>query len=94
MEILGFIKEYWVLISFFAGEILALIVFAKYVFEAIKGLLRHAILSVYDDCKHTKKITRYQLQNVYFLYAIYKKLGGNSFVDEIMEEIKDFEIVD
>lgn len=93
MTILNFIKENWVLISFFVGEIGALLVFAKYVFEAIKGLLRHAILSVYDACKDIKKITRYQLQNVHFLYAIYKKLGGNSFVDEIMREIKEFEIV-
>ena len=93
MEIINFIKEYWVLISFFVGEIAALFIFAKYVFEAIKALLRHSILGVYDFCKTTKKITRYQLQNVHFLYAIYKKLGGNSFIDEIMEEIKEFEIV-
>lgn len=94
MEILKFIKEYWVLITFFVGEIGVLWIFAKYIFEAIKGLLRHAILSVYDACKVERKITRYQLQNVHFLYAIYKKLGGNSFVDEIMEEIKDFKIID
>ena len=94
MEILNFLKEYWVLITFFLGELGVLLVFAKYFVEAIKGLLRFAILSIYDGCKETKKITRYQLQCVHSLYTIYKKLGGNSFVDEIMEKLDGFELID
>lgn len=94
MEILKFLKEYWVLITFFIGEIGALLIFAKYFIDAVKCLLRNDILGIYDKCKKDKKITRYQLQSVHLSYAIYKKLKGNSFIDEIMEEIKDFEIVD
>lgn len=94
MTIINFIKEYWVLITFFIGEIGALLIFAKYVVEAVKCLLRNDILNIYDKCKDDKRITRYQLQSVHLSYAIYKKLKGNSFIDEIMEEIKDFEIVD
>lgn len=94
MEIIKFIKEYWVMISFFIGEIIALLVFAKYVVEAVKCLLRNDILSIYDRCKPKKQITRYQLQSVHLSYTIYKKLKGNSFIDEIMEEIKDFVIID
>jgi hypothetical protein len=82
-----------VLITFFIGEIIALLIFAKYVVEAVKCLLRNDILGIYDKCKDTKKITRYQLQSVHLSYEIYKKLKGNSFIDEIMEEIKEFEIV-
>jgi hypothetical protein len=93
MEVLEFIKTYWVQISFFIGEIIALLLFAKYVVEAVKCLLRNDILNIYDRCKDTKKITRYQLQSVHLSYEIYKKLKGNSFIDEIMEEIKDFEII-
>lgn len=93
MAIINFMKEYWVLITFFIGEIGALLLFAKYVVEAVKCLLRNDILNIYDRCKDTKKITRYQLQSVHLSYAIYKKLKGNSFIDEIMEEIKDFEIM-
>jgi hypothetical protein len=91
--ILDFLKEYWVLITFFIGEIAALLIFAKYVVDAVKCLLRNDILNIYDRCKPTKQITRYQLQSVHLSYAIYKKLKGNSFIDEIMEEIKEFEIV-
>jgi hypothetical protein len=92
MVIIQFLKEYWVLITFFIGEIVALLIFAKYVVEAVKCLLRNDILGIYDKCKDTKKITRYQLQSVHLSYEIYKKLKGNSFIDEIMEEIKEFEI--
>ena len=94
MEILMFLKEYWVLITFFVGELAALFIFAKYVVDAVKCLLRNDILSIYDRCKDNKKITRYQLQSVLLSYAIYKKLRGNSFIDEIMKEIKEFEIMD
>lgn len=93
MEVLEFIKTYWVQISFFLGEIIALLLFAKYVVEAVKCLLRNDILNIYDKCKPTKTITRYQSQSVHLSYEIYKKLKGNSFIDEIMEEIKDFEII-
>ncbi len=92
MELINFLKEYWVLITFFLGEIGALLLFAKYVIDAIKCLLRNDILNIYDKCKESKKITRYQLQSVHLSYSIYKKLKGNSFIDEIMSEIKDFEI--
>ena len=93
MVILQFLREYWVLITFFVGEIGALILFAKYIIDAIKCLLRNDILAIYDKCKDNKKITRYQLQSVHLSYSIYKKLKGNSFIDEIMGEIKGFEIV-
>jgi hypothetical protein len=92
VELINFLKEYWVLITFFLGEISALVIFAKYIIDAIKCLLRNDILNIYDKCKDSKKITRYQLQSVHLSYSIYKKLKGNSFIDEIMGEIKDFEI--
>ena len=93
MELINFLKEYWVLITFFLGEIGALVIFAKYIIDAIRCLLRNDILNIYDKCKDTKKITRYQLQSVHLSYSIYKKLKGNSFIDEIMEEIKNFDMI-
>lgn len=93
MIVLQFLKEYWVLISFFIGELVALILFAIYIFNAVKCLLRNDILYIYDKCKDTKEITRYQLQSVHLSNSIYKKLKGNSFIDEIMEEIKGFKII-
>lgn len=92
MEILKFLKENWTLITFFVTEIGALVVFALYIVAAIKCLLRNDILAIYDKCCEKGVITKYQLQSAHLSYSIYKKLKGNSFIDEIMEEIKDFRI--
>lgn len=94
MEIINFIKEYWVLISFFVGELIALFVFIKAIQRGTKCSLRNDILDIYDRCKEKKQITKYQLQSIHFSYDEYKKLKGNSFVEQIVEEIKDFEIID
>ena len=93
MEILKFLKEYWVLITFFVGEIGALIVFVKSIHGGIKCTLRNDIVEIYELCKNKQEITKYQLQTACLSYEEYKKLKGNSFIDSIMEEIKDFTIV-
>ena len=94
MEILAFLKEYWVLITFFLGEIGALFIFAKSILEGIKCSLRNDILEIWDRCNEKKQITHYQLQSIMYSYELYKKLKGNSFIDEIIERVKTFEIVD
>ncbi len=94
MEILDFIKEYWVIISFFAGEVGLLWCFVQNINKSTKCTLRNDILDIHDRCKDQKKITHYQLQSIKYSYDRYKKLKGNSFVDEIIERVKDFELVD
>lgn len=92
--ILNFLKEYWVLITFFVGEIGTLLVFAKLVLKGIKCSLRNDMLDIWDKCKDKRQITRYQLQAFLYSYDLYKKLKGNSFIDEIKKEIEKFEIID
>ena len=94
MEILGFIKEYWVLITAFIGELGVLWAFVSNINKSTKCTLRNDILDIYDRCKDSGKITRYQLQSIMYSYDRYKKLKGNSFVDEIIDKIKDFELID
>ena len=94
MDIINFIKEYWVLITFFIGEIGALVMFVKSINEASKCSLRNDILDIYDRCKEKKEITHYQLQSIQYSYQLYKKLKGNSFVEDIMKRIEDFELID
>ena len=91
IAVLDFLKEYWVIITFFFAEIGVVCAFIASVKNAIKSLLRKAILDIYDKCKDTKTITMYQLKCVNSLYEIYKKFKGNSFVDDIMEEISTFD---
>ena len=94
MEIMQFLKEYWVIISFFITELIALIVFASVVLKILKCSLRNDMLDIWDKCKETKQITRYQLQSFLYSYDLYKKLKGNSFIDEIKERIETFEVID
>lgn len=94
MEILAFIKEYWGLITLCLGELGVLWAFIKNINESTKCTLRNDILDIYDRCKDSGKITRYQLQSILYSYERYKKLKGNSFVEEIIEKIKDFELID
>ena len=94
MEVLNFLKEYWVIITFFVGEIGVVWAFVRWIIKGIKCSLRNDILDIYDRCKLTKTITCYQLQSIKYSYDVYKKLKGNSFVDDIVEKIKDFRIVD
>lgn len=94
MEVIHFIKEYWVLIAFFVGELLAVWAFVKSILKGIKCTLRNDILDIYDRCKDKQEITHYQLQSIKYSYDVYKKLKGNSFVDDIVEKVKKFKIVD
>ena len=94
MEILNFLKEYWVLITFFVGEIGLVWAFVKLIIKGLKCSLRNDILDIYDRCKVTKTITRYQLQSIKYSYDVYKKFKGNSFVDDIVEKISEFKIID
>lgn len=62
--------------------------------ESIKCLLRNDMLAIFDSCKTEKKITKYQLQSFTYMYKQYKSMKGNSFIDEINDQIHKFELVD
>ena len=94
MEILDFIKEYWGIVTFLIGEVGIMFAFVNNINKSTKCTLRNDILDIYDRCKEKNKITHYQLQSIMYSYDRYKKLKGNSFVDEIIERIQEFELVD
>ena len=93
MQVLDIISKYWGMIP----PLVFLIAMGKYQLaqtRAIKCSLRNDILEIWDKCRTEKKITKYQLQALELSYAEYKKLKGNSFVDDIHERVKSFEIID
>lgn len=94
VEAIDFIKEYWVIIAFFVGEIGVVWGFIQSIKKGIKCTLRNDILDIYDRCKDRQEITHYQLQSIKYSYDVYKKLKGNSFVDDIVEKVNNFEIKD
>lgn len=95
MQIINFIKEYWVLITFLAGVISTFLVFIYYMLQAIKCSLRNDILDIYDRAvARGKKITHYELEALTHSAEVYFKLKGNSFVQVLMEKVNSFEIID
>ena len=70
MEIIEFIKEYWVLIVFCAGELSFVWAFIQSIRKGIKCTLRNDILNIYDRCKDKQEITHYQLQSIKYSYNI------------------------
>lgn len=61
--------------------------------EALKCLLRSEITRIYYKNAASKEVHSYEFENVSYLYKAYKKLGGNSFVDKIWEEMQMWKII-
>jgi len=94
MEILDFLKSYWTQIVFLFGILGAFIIFAKAMIDATKCSLRNDILTIFDRCKDKKQITHYQLEALEHSADLYFKLKGNSFVKDVVNKVKNYEIVD
>lgn len=94
MEILEFLKNNWVVISFCGTTLFTALKMYKSYVAGIKCSLRNDILDIYDRCKDKKKITHYQLQSIKYSSELYFKLGGNSFVKDVVDRVKEFELID
>ena len=89
--------------GYFTGIMSALVIFIKpfreWLFgakaerEALKCLLRADMLSTYYKCKDSERIRQYDRENFAFEYKSYKALKGNSFIDDIYETIKHWEVI-
>ena len=100
MEIL---KEFSSLCSVITVIFTTLILFIKplrekilglsFIKEGLKCLLRSEILHVYYKNRGQKTIRQYEYENFTFCYKAYKSLKGNSFVDHINNEVKEWEVI-
>lgn len=94
MQVLDFIKTYWVQILFVFGILGAMYKFERAMISATKCSLRNDILEIYDRCKEEKVITKWQLESITFSYKQYKALKGNSFIDLLYQKVQTFEVID
>lgn len=94
MDVINFIKEYWVQLVFFFSLLVSLWVFAKAMLDGIKCSLRNDILTIFDRCKDEGKITHYQLEALEHSAELYFKLKGNSFVKDVVAKVRTYKIVD
>jgi hypothetical protein len=61
--------------------------------ETYRCILRNIITDFYYKHKLDSEMRQYEYENLSRLYTQYKALGGNSFVDKIWSEIKEWRIV-
>lgn len=89
-----FISEYWTQLVFLLGTFSSIGAFILITIEGVKCSLRNDILQIYDACKKDKKITTFQYEAILRSAELYFKLRGNSFVKEIVNKIKSWEVID
>lgn len=64
----------------------------KRIQDGQKSLLRAQMLSVYYKHKDEKRLHQYERENFDKLYGAYCSLHGNSFIEDIYNEIRDWEV--
>lgn len=90
--------------SFITSLAAAIAILAKPVREKLFGIrkiedgqrcvLRAKMLDIYYRGKDNEnKIRQYDFENFVLMYAAYKALGGNSFVDKINNEVQAMEVI-
>ena len=92
--IIDFIAKYWTQIIFLLTLGGTFATFVLVSVEGVKCSLRNDILQMYMMCKDEKKITTYQYEAILKSAELYFKLRGNSFVREIVNKIKGWEVID
>lgn len=61
--------------------------------EGERCLLRSEMLRIYYTYLDRQEIRQYEFENFVKLYDAYKARGGNSFIDEINIEVRQWKIV-
>ena len=79
-------------IAVLIGIVTPIIIAMKKLSNGTKCQLRSEMLRTYYHNKDSKKIRQFEYENFVFLYEAYKALKGNSFIDKIYEEVKEWEI--
>lgn len=97
MGIIAEIVEHWpalvVEVMGLAGALVPVLLSVSKVCNGQKCLMRSDMLSIYYHNRESKKIRQYEYENFVMLYEAYKALKGNSFIDKIYSEVKEWEVV-
>ena len=75
------------------GAIVPLCLWVKKIANGEKCQLRSKMLSIYYGNREARTIHQYEYENFVLLYEAYKALKGNSFIDKIYDEVKEWEII-
>ena len=65
----------------------------KKISDGAKCQLRSDMLRTYYRHAAEKRLRQYEMENFMLCYQAYRALGGNSFIEQVHEEVKDWEVV-
>ena len=91
-ELVEIIKNVTVIVGAVTA-ICALISVALTLLNGLKCLMRSQMLQTYYHNKDAKKSRQYEMQNFLALYKAYKAMKGNSFIEEIYQDVTSWEII-
>ena len=75
------------------GAIMPIFLAVRKVSNGQRCLLRSDMLSIYYHNREKKTIRQYEYENFVMLYEAYKALKGNSFIDKIYSEVREWEVI-
>ena len=93
VDILKIIIANWPAITVELAALVPVLAAVVMVCNGLKCLLRSEMLQIYYRNRESKTIRQYEYENFLFLYRAYKALKGNSFIDKIYSEVKEWEVV-
>ena len=79
-------------IGVLVGVITPVIMSIKKIANGTRCQLRSEMLRIYYRNHDAKSIRQYEYQNFVELHAAYKALKGNSFIDKVYEDMKEWHI--
>lgn len=75
------------------GVVTPVIFTVRKVANGTRCQLRSEMLRIYYNNREKRVIRQYEYENFVMLYEAYKALKGNSFIDRIYAEVKEWDIV-
>ena len=80
-------------IGVLVGTITPVIVSVRKIGNGTRCQLRSEMLRIYYHNRERRTIRQFEYENFILLYEAYKALKGNSFIDKIYDEVKDWEVI-
>ena len=80
-------------IGVLVGTITPVIVSVRKIGNGTRCQLRSEMLRIYYHNRELRTIRQFEYENFIMLYEAYKALKGNSFIDKIYDEVKDWEVI-
>lgn len=65
---------------------------ASNIVEGLRSLLRNQMMNTYYKHKDEGALRQYEMENFQKTYEAYKALNGNSFIDQIADQVKDWDV--